>query len=364
VRVLLVSANYLPHVGGIERFTQVLARGLARRAHEVTVLCCRYGGAPLREEGEFTVERVPASFALERRAGVPYPLPVPLALHRALRRALDRADVVHVQDALYATSVLALALSRRRRLPSVLTQHVAFVPQSNRVLNAVEHAAIATLGRSARLATAVATLTPSVAEWVAEHWSPRDVRVLPVGIAPPDAPTTGPVELRRSFGLPEGRFLALFVGRDVPKKGLDVFLAAGGLEYDLVAVTDRTPVEGAIGMPFMEHDRLQELLSCADAFVLPSEGEGFPVVLQEAFAAGLPVITTPHPGYDHYIRSDDVLLVERKADSVRAALLRLAGDPALQERLAERSRAVAERHFGEAEFVTAYEELYEDVMSR
>lgn len=359
-----MSANFLPHVGGIERFTQVLAGGLARRGHQVTVLCCRVAGAPLREVGEYSVRRVASSFALERRIGVPYPLPAPLALRRALREELGRADVVHVQDALYATSVAALLLARRRRVPSVLTQHVAFVPQSNYMLNAVERTAIVSLGRSARLAGVVATLTPAVADWVVEHWRPRDVRVLPVGVAAHEAPTAGRAELRRSFGLPEDRFLALFVGRDVPKKGLDVFLRSDGPEYELVAVTDRTPTEGAIGLPLMEHHRLQELLACVDAFVLPSEGEGFPVVMQEAFAAGLPVITAPHPGYDHYVQGNDVLFVERKPESVRAALLRLAGDPGLREELGERARAVAERHFGEAGFVTAYEELYREVAGR
>jgi len=360
VRILLVSANFLPHVGGIERFTEVLAGGLAGRGHGVTVLCCRSGEAPLREEGAFAVRRVPASFTLERRIGVPYPLPTPLELRRALLEELGQADVVHVQDALYATSVAALGLARRRGVARVLTQHVAFVPQGNALLNAVEHAAIATLGRSARLADAVATLTPAVAEWVAKRWRISDVRVLPVGVPARKEPVAGPAELRESFGLPADRFLALFVGRDVPKKGLEIFLAARGPEYELVAVTDRARPEGAIGMPFMEHQRLQELLDCVDAFVLPSEGEGFPVVLQEAFATGLPVITTPHPGYDHYLEPGDALLVEREPGAVRTALLRLAGDPSLRQELAARGRAAAEKHFGEAAFVTAYEQLYHE----
>jgi len=364
VRVVLVSANFRPHVGGIERFTEILASELGRRGHGVVVVCCRYGGAPLSEELDgFAVERVPATFVLDRRLNVPYPLPDPASLLRTVRRLLGDADVVHVQDVLYATSFPSLLLARRRRIPSVLTQHVAFVPQKTRLLNAVEKTALATLGRCARLARVVATLNPSVAAWVAEQWHVRDVRVLPVGVPVAAAAPSERIEVRASFGLPPDRFVALFVGRDVPKKGLDVFFAAADPAYDLVAVTDRVGGDAGTVIPFMPPERLQELLGCVDAFVLPSEGEGFPVSMQEALGHGLPVVTTSQPGYERFLSTDDVLFVDRDAESVRDALRMLAGDAELRGRLAERSRAVAERHFGVAKFITAYEELYEEASS-
>jgi D-inositol-3-phosphate glycosyltransferase len=361
-----VTAYFRPHVGGIERFVEILAGGLADRGHDVTVLCCRTEReSPLFEEVDgYVIERVPASNRPERHLGVPYPLPRPLQLRRALARLLPRVDVVHVQDALYASSIAALILSRRRGIPSVLTQHVAFVPQRTRWLDALERAAIATLGRSARLATLVATLNPAVASWVETRWGIRDVRVLPVGIPSPANAARDRAAVRRSFGLSPDRFLALFVGRDVPKKGLDVFLAAADTSYELVAITDR-PREGrATFLPFTSPARFQELLSCVDAFVLPSEGEGFPISLQEALATGLPVVTTRQPGYDHYLSADDVLYVERHPEAVRCALRRLVEGGELRLRLSERARAAAERHFGMERFIDAYEEVYEEARGR
>ncbi len=269
-----------------------------------------------------------------------------------------------MQDALYASSIAALILSRRRGVPSVLTQHVAFVPQRTRSLDAVEQVAIATLGRSARLATLVATLNPAVASWVEERWGIRDVRVLPVGIPSRTDPAGDRAAVRRSFGLAPDRFLALFVGRDVPKKGLDVFLAAADESYELVAVTDRLREGRATFIPFMSPGRLQELLSCVDAFVLPSAGEGFPISLQEALATGLPVVTTRQPGYDHYLSADDVLYVERDPGAVRGALRRLVEDGELRLRLSKRSHAAAQRHFGAEQFIDAYEDVYEEARDR
>jgi glycosyltransferase involved in cell wall biosynthesis len=368
VRVVLVSANFRPHIGGIERFTEILAGGLGARGHEVAVLCCRFGGAPLREELDgFAVHRIPSAYALDVHLNVPWPVPEPARLVSRLRRVLAEADVVHVQDVIYATSFPALLVARRRRVARVLTQHVAFVPQNSALLDAVERGALATFGRCARLANSIATLNPSVAAWVEEQWNVGDVRVLPVGI-PPQASTADPGETRRSFGLPEHRFLALFVGRDVPKKGLDVFLrAADPARYDLVAVTDRPATPRPAGttiLPFMSPARLQDLLASVDCFVLPSEGEGFPVSMQEALANGLPVVTTWQDGYEHYLAPDDVLVVERNPDAVRDALGRLVSDAELRARLASRSLEVAARHFGVDRFVDAYELLYSEARER
>jgi D-inositol-3-phosphate glycosyltransferase len=362
MRVALVSSNFRPHVGGIERFVEILAGGLAASGHEVHVVCCRFAGAPLREELDgFTVHRIRSSYVLDRVMNVPVPVPEPVAMLRLLRERVARADVVHVQDAIYATSPPALALARRARVASVLTQHVAFVPQGSRGLDSVQHAAHASIGRCARLATVVATYNPTVADWVRERWSIPEPRVLPVGVTPASTPGDR-AELRRSFQLPPDRLVALFVGRDVPKKGLDVFVRAADPAYELVAVTDRAP-GGAAGVriiPFIAPERLQELLGCVDAFVLPSEAEGFPLSLQEALAMGLPVLTTWQRGYEHYLGRSDVIVIERDAGSVREALLRLVADAGFRASLAERSRAAAERSFGVERFVSAYEETYHD----
>lgn len=363
MRVLLVSAHFRPHVGGIERFTETLAVGLAERSHDVCVVCCRTDGvAPLAEDGPYRVRRVPSSTLPERRLGVPYPLPAPRQVLRTLDREVAAADIVHVQDALYATSVTALLFARRRRVPALLTQHVAFVPQGSRALDAAQRLALATLGRAARLATDVVAVNGEVASWAERRWSLSGVAVERVGAAlpvPVDRPAT-----RRELGLDEDRFVALFVGRDVPKKGLDVFLGAGDPEYDLVAVTDRSgPDRRAKVLPFMPPEQLSRLLSSVDAFVLPSEAEGIPVALQEAMTHGVPVVATYSTGYAGAFAATDIAHVARDSKAVRAALRRLAQDPSERARLATRSRAVGSASFSLEAFVEAYEARYREVVA-
>jgi glycosyltransferase involved in cell wall biosynthesis len=352
-------------VGGIERYVENLAHGLAERGHLVTVAACRTNGGPKQElDVDVNIVRIPSTDVLDEKLNVPYPIPNPVTAWRTLRQLIAGVDVVHAHDALYATTVLSLALARRADVPAVLTQHVAFVPQRHRALDAAQRAAIATLGRSARLATRVVSYNSAVADWMAETWSLGDVRVLPPGVPPPGDVDRD--EVRRRHGLARDRFVALFVGRDVPKKGLEVFLAARDPAYELVAVTDRelsSAPEGTRIFPFVDPVAFRDLLASVDAFVLPSEGEGFPLSLQEALVTGLPCVVTPGPGYERYLRDGETISVGRDASEIRAALLRIAGDESLRQELRERARGAGRREFDLEPFVSAYEDLYREVLS-
>lgn len=364
MRVLLVTAHFRPHVGGIERFTETLAEGLVARGHEVTVLCCRTRReASLAEEDDagYRVLRVPCSTILERRLRVPYPLPAPGPLFQALRRELPKADVVHVQDALYATSLAALVGARRTKVPALLTQHVGFVPQGRRSLDVLERVALSTVGRSARLATRVVALNDEVARFARRTWGLDGVSVEPVGV--PRAPAIDRARARAELGLAPDRFVALFVGRNVPKKGLRHVLGAGDPAYEILAVTDSAgpAPAGVTLLPFMSPERLHGVYAAVDAFVLPSVGEGIPVVLQEAMSHGLPIVTTYGDGYRGSFEREDVSDVRPDPAEIRRALRELATDPHRRAALSDRSREVYAARFGADRFVERMLELYRSI---
>jgi glycosyltransferase involved in cell wall biosynthesis len=332
------------------------------------VLCCRYNGAPpVEQTGGVRVIRLPASYVLKDRWNVHYPLPAPGPLARELRKLVRWADVVHAHDALYVTTAAALAVSRACRTPSVVTQHVAFTPQGSRLLDSLERGVIATVGRCSRLASRVVAYNTAVADWARFRWGIADIPVLPPGVLAPASGGFSRSALRREFDLPEDRFVALFVGRDVPTKRLDLLLDASDAAYEIVAVTDRpvpsTPQTGVRLLPFMPPAQLQRLMLASDAFVLPSEAEGVPLSLQEALLAGLPCVLTRVPGFDRYLSQDDVVWIEPNVQSVREALRYLAANPARSSELAKRARAAGSREFGLDQFVDAYERLYVDVLA-
>lgn len=360
MRVLLVTSYFSPHVGGVERFVEVLAGGLAERGHEVTVLCCRTDrSSPLEDlTGAFRIVRVPAINAAERLLGTPLPVPSPLRLRHALEALVAEADVVHANDALYPTTWAAIAAALRRGVPALLTQHVGRVRQRYAALDLVQSVAIRAVGRVARRADRVVSYNPAVAAWARSIWRLPDVAVLPSGVVS----ASGPPD-RAACGLPGDRFVALFVGRDVPKKGLRHVIAAADPDYELIAVTDAKPAprDGVQIRPFMSPPELANLLRSVDALVLPSVDEGIPLIIQEAATAGIPIVTTDQPGLSSYFEPGDLVLVDANGESIRKALLALRADPARRAALARRVENVGRIHFDAGAFVTAYEQTYAEI---
>ena len=90
--------------------------------------------------------------------------------------------------------------------------------------------------------------------------------------------------------------------------------------------------------------------------VLPSYyGEGLPKALLEAASCARPIVAADAPGSREIARDGEsaLLVPPRDADALAAAILRLAGDPALRARLGGGGRALVEREFTEQRIATA-----------
>jgi glycosyltransferase involved in cell wall biosynthesis len=116
-----------------------------------------------------------------------------------------------------------------------------------------------------------------------------NVDVVPCGVDTDLFRPMDQAEARAALGLPPGPRFALFAGMRRPEKRLDLIEAAvaearklaqsGGPDVQLV-IADNEP-----------HERIPLYMNACDALILASEGEGSPMVVKEAMACNLPVVS-------------------------------------------------------------------------
>jgi glycosyltransferase involved in cell wall biosynthesis len=351
-RILLVTHYYADHHGGVEIVAGELAARLA--GHGCRVTWAASGPAPALAEGVVPLPMAACHFA-ERRCGFPYPLWGPRGLAR-LWRAVEEADIVHLHDSLYFGNVAAYGMAKWSRKPVIVTQHVGAIPYRSRLLRLLLTAANQTLGRAV---LGGSEQTVFIAEQVRRHFEGfvrfrRPPLLWPNGI---DHSRFRPVSgderrrLRGALGLGE-RPALLFVGRFVEKKGLDLLrpMVARHADCDwLFAGWGRLdPAKWGLAnarvVGRVEHERLAQYYQAADLLVLPSLGEGFPLVVQEAMACGTPALITREtatgcPGIENV-----ALVCEPRSDDVGRVLAEALASPhALRGRRERVAAFTAER---------------------
>ncbi len=180
---------------------------------------------------------------------------------------------------------------------------------------------------------------------------------------------------RRKLGLPEEVTLALFVG-DIrtPRKNLDTVLHAlvqvPELHLAVAGTTEGSPypqLAASLGLVarvhFLGYRRdVSALMQAVDLFVFPSRYEPFGLVILEAMASGLPVITaTTAGGAELVTPACGVVLPD--SDDTQAlvdALSTLKRDHQGRSRMGKAARGIAEQHSW-ASMAQSYVDLFEEL---
>ena len=137
-----------------------------------------------------------------------------------------------------------------------------------------------------------------------------------------------------------------------------VLVGYGALEGDLRSRAAGLGLDGTV--TFAGERDSSEVLRSFDVFVQPSLYESQGIAILEAMAAGVPVIATEVGGVGDAVRNEvtGLLVPPADPDALASAVVRLAGDRVLSDRLSgEAARAVRER-FSIASMLQAYSDLY------
>jgi glycosyltransferase involved in cell wall biosynthesis len=184
---------------------------------------------------------------------------------------------------------------------------------------------------------------------------PGKITVVPPGVVPSEWHRTEP----RAAG---GPVRILFVGGDLARKGGDVLLdvftelraalvATGGPDVELHLVTkSEVPDTPGVSVHRDMQPNSTELIALyheADIFCLPTRGDCLPMVLSEAGAAGLPLVSTDVAGIPEIVRPGEtgVLVPVDDRGALVDALRTLVEQPELRAQLGAGARRLVDREF-------------------
>ena len=342
--------------GGAERVMTYLCGGLAARGHEVTLLTLDESVPDFYSVPE-NVKRVRVSLPTFKNAGFWGGFPRLWKLTRSIQRT--RPEVL-----ISFMTISVLASCWLLRIPAIYAdhldiRHLAYSRKWKILRNWL-------LGRAKKV-TVLSERDRKFISLFHPSWKP-------VVIYNPALPLEEGSCPRPAF-MQENKKYVIAVGRLVKQKGFDRLLeawrrvcedfpqwrlcivGAGEEESELKGLAETLDIQYAVDFVSPQYS-LTPVYRHADLYAMSSRAEGFPMVLLEAMAAGLPAVSFDCTGPNVIIRDgeDGFLVKQNYTERLAAKLAELMKDDALRERFGNKAREVTQR-FSLETYLDAYEKL-------
>ncbi|MDQ3428228.1 MAG: glycosyltransferase family 1 protein [Gemmatimonadota bacterium] len=365
MRVLYCTDTYPPQVNGVSIVTAVSVAGLARLGWECAVAAPSYpasvhaewGGQGLAEDGPTELVSL-QSVALPGYPEIRIALPRAAGMHDLVRRF--RPDLVHCETE-FSIGRMGQLAAARAGVPAVSSYHTDFARYTDAYGAPWLRGTVSSyLGRFHRRSRRVYTPSTASREDLL-RLRVSNVQVWGRGV---DTEVFHPgrrsQDMRAALGI-GSRYTFLYVGRLAaekrPQQVLDAFRVASdtlprGVIHLVVAgagpLEDQLRASAPPGVTFLgtleRRGRLPDLYANCDAFAFASVTETLGLVLLEAMASGLPLVATPAGGVRDHLRDGHNGLACPAGDvgAMARAMVQLAGDWGLAQRLSRGARRTAE----------------------
>jgi glycosyltransferase involved in cell wall biosynthesis len=345
MRILMATNYQPPHMGGIEYAAGSLKRCWEEDGHLVTWITTDIprSGHPATPDNI----RIPALNFFESLFQINSPVISPLSWKEIEKEVLEH-DVINVHSLAPGLTSAVLHAALKNKRPTVATQHVGVIPLKLPLLNFVQRKVICR--KAAHLVREGALLTfvgKAVRDWFVEEAKlPEDqIFMTPAGIDQQDFYFVTDQErykFRHKWKIDQNKLNVLFVGRFYEKKGLPLLQVVAqrcpSAHFTFVGGGPINPARWKLPnvqvIPRVSTDELRELYGSHDAFIMPSVGEGWPAVVPQAMACGLPCLISEETFEGYGQDAQAFLICPRDADAIERVLAELTAGkiPALKLR--------------------------------
>ena len=403
MRLLHVTHQYPPAIGGSEKYIADISEELAARGHQVDVFTSRSRDyRSWRNELPHFEHRNGVNVyrfrSLQRRKYVwrilhfglwrywrtrsrwwePFIFfgggPLSLSMFWQMALCGRQYDLIHLNCLVYAHVAYGYWAAHLLNVPVVVTPHahaeqeVTYnIGYQRAVLAGADHILADTPGEQAFL--------------TGLGLPPERVSVGGLGLCQAQYPPGDTQSARRALGLPEDKFVFLFLGRKDRYKGLEIALQAfaqlqtqfPGLYF--LAVGPETEDSRAFWPQYQGLKNLHILgavseevkatvLQACDCLVLPSEGEAFGIVFLEAWIMGKPVIGARTQAVNTVIDAgrDGLLAAPNDITDLACCMAYLVTNPEKCQEFGERGRAKVLAHYTVTRVGDRVEQVYHKIL--
>ena len=349
----IFSANYLPNIGGVEKYTQNLAfalEGLDKTVIIVTNNCFDL----LSHENispNISIYRLPCYPLFNGR----FPLPKKNTKYKKLLKQLnkEKIDYVSINTRFYPHTFTGVKLAESKDIKPIVVDHgSAYLTFGNSFIDifvrAWEHFVTALLKRH--------DIDFYVVSKAGLRWL-TNFKITGKGVLNNSIDAkffhaqSSQRDFRNELGLAESDFIVSFIGRFIPEKGIiplteaakqlqshtDIhFLFAG--DGVLKKTIEEYQLSNVHLLGKIDSNDVAALLETSDCFCLPTRSEGFSTSLLEAAACETTSIITHVGGVDELIPTDEygVIIGDTSPEIISKAILELYDNPELNKKMAKK----------------------------